>query len=388
MFSTLIDSVISWGNEFIDPNGNFFVEESCGHFHSSEEKKKYYLFIEQVEETFESLIDKTINQTKQWNKIWSEQKEVLLNKEYLWKQLDGTCFGNCSALAKRIMAKGKVLDVSELKEIESEETFSIEALAFQSILSINLKLYEMVKSYFQTLQSENGSKANLTEVQQNALGKRAKEFSFQEEVDCLATYPITFDQVGQLNEKDFAILKILTIKYRISWFELQNELKISNPKTMLKEKVLREFFEMINKMESEKQETFLESLVICSQSLGKGAKLLKNNPELIVPIESKIDVKNYFFTKPNNLTNHFNKHISNIKSENFSGVFMVSSLDSSGCGHMMLLEVDNDQQLYILYDNNRGFYRFKDLDSSLGGLAKCSAQYGTSLQVLPIVLSE
>jgi hypothetical protein len=297
-------------DRLIDPNWRYFVQDSRGHFSSSKDKKNFYEGVMIADELFKKIFNKNEKANTHWKSLWKENHHELLNTSSLWEKFhkSGTCFGNCSALASKIIEAGKVLKIEELRSAEADLEFSKTAIGFQLLTRTVVKINRMIMS---------------------------------------EVYDKTQENIV-LGAKENTLLRS------------QNELLNLRKKTEY----------------------------VAKQIILPHINLIKTNPELISSSNPIADFQEIFPSKPSLLKEDFYKKCNKITQGDFSGVFFVTGVKTAKPGHQLLLEVDNSQKLYILYDNNRGFYQFKTLDSCLSNLEKrCQNNKYEDILVLPVVLA-
>ena len=402
---------------FIDPNGRFLEEESLGHF--DHHKQEFLLSIQRVDQIFTTIISKEENQNKECSKIWLQHKNIFLNEEKLWNEFinpGGTCYGNCVALTEAVIKVGKALGIPQLHAIEATKAFSIQAITFQLFMDIAYKFSLEVSEILDGNRRDKVTQANLTEDQKKALGDRYIRFPLQSDLDILYTYPISFEKINRLNDDEFESL-VKMVSYGITCQKIQKEIALNNIKN---KKPFSAILQQIKAMNGSTKSSFLpdesqnqlkNELQFCEflrsarrngyhdffskinshfsqEHQIKYKTFLNYQTELIIPENSSVKTIGRFNVSAQKIKEDIFEKVSELRSDTFAGVFLIDAENNqTGTGHELFLEVDNAQKLYILYDNNKGFYKFQDLDSSLKELGLKSIQYGLDIEVLPFIFS-
>jgi hypothetical protein len=323
--------------------------ESLGHFTYATHPQHYQGAIQVVGKIFDRLADPTANNG--WDWIYLSQKEEILKSDSLTKA-QGSCYGNCCALGKAIIKRGRILTAAELQAIESNEKFPKRAMGFQLI---DLVGNEIERRYVKTRYTPAAERPfYLTEEEKTTLGERAVCFGSACYVQCLKTYGLSFLDVSQMPlEKFLTLWRLLQLNVPFEW--AKQEFKMPNA-------TAQELLDWAT--------TNFPDRLLVPTKMRKVRVTHNNHPELIYP-------KSPTMTKFEHLEsfNFWGKveksqlitKCPDIEKAHFAGFFIIEGEynEEKKPGHVVLLEIDNLKNLYVFYDNNMEFYTGQNLEACL-----------------------
>lgn len=309
---------LAW--RLVDPNWRAFVAKSQGHFVYEKHKKTFSEALNKMDEIFSSIIHKSPD-TLEWHLVYNNMKSAQNRTEETWKrfsQYGGSCFGNSLTLASSILNAKRILTVDELKKIEKTDIFVKTAQTAQLIMNT---AHECNRTINDNGLSEINKITDQTKKLQK-LGLTLEEYEsspYKGVISSIMAHNIEKSDLGSTTFEDLS--KMSPLSRAVNFTSLK--------KNVQQRQMLKPGLEVINQFE-----------LLPSQSKGKVLTIKPN------------DFENFKLTVPD-----------------FKGIVMIGGRNAE-LGHAMLLEVDNEKGVYILYDNNRGFYQWNDFQVCLTDLKK------------------
>ncbi len=358
--------------------------ETRGHFLFKENEKYHEEALKLTIKCFDRIVKQDANNG--WDWIYLNEKEEICKSTI--GESSGSCHGNCLALARAIVKKGKILTAHELKEVEAHAKFPKRAMGFQMTQNmrevINTRVSEANRN---PDRFERPSQLSLEENE--LLGQRTEHFKYQRHIDCLRTYGLSIAEVAQLSQQEYKILSTL-ILFSIS-------LQFAKEKIFKKGLDLsgKEFIQKISEWGG-----FPNTIPLPDkkrQMLPALSTIIELDRCVFFPKQKGADFKaeDPFILKNQLTMQNFEEKFLQIKSENFSGFFTISAKpyffqkNEEGGAHALLMEVDNRTKTYVLYDNNLGFYSGDSLQDCLNLLNSVEQTYKHDfLKFFPYVLTK
>lgn len=321
--------------------------ETRGHFKYDKYSEHHAGALQVVKKCFDKIANPQANNG--WDWIYTSQKEDLF-KANSFQVKDGSCFGNCCALAKAIIRQGRILTATELQAVERGDKFPKRAMGFQMVQPVSDDIDNRIDEAHRKKTNERPS--NLTVEETQILGTRAALFPFNRYVQCLKTYGFTFAEVSALSNEKFKTLYKLVF-HNISFEWAKKEFQRLNASA----------HELLEWATSNWPESI--RLPVENKIERPGINPLTSYPQLIYPKSPPegVKIENSFCLYDNKI-----KQSDLIKGcSKFSGFFIITgSRGSKGrLGHTLLLEIDIPSGTYVFYNNNDGFYIGKSLEECL-----------------------
>ncbi len=335
-----------------------------GHFCYKTHPNDYEGALKVVKKCFDKIVNpKTSNS---WDQVYLSQKEEIFKRTPL-KKVEGSCFGNCCALGKEIIRRGKILSAAELQMIECGDKFPKRAMGFQFMQAVSKEIRKRIDKTWHG--SADGIPLQLTTEEKNILGKRASYFCYRRHIECLKTYGLSFQEVAEFSDEEFEKLCSYVIDQNLpfDWIlkeKIFEELKPTTGKEFISWCALYDDDFGIHRTYAVDKGTF------CLDSFNP----LHSYPHLIYPKNSNVKNKKPFFLCDETLQKSgLIKECPEIGQADFSGFFIIagSSEDSltdsnkTAANHAVLLEIDNPTNRYVLYDNSAEIYSGESLDACL-----------------------
>lgn len=324
--------------------------DTLGHFKYSTHPQHHQGAIQVVRKIFDRLVDPNANNGFDW--IYLSQKEEIFKT---LKADKGSCSGNCCALGKAIIKRGRVLTAAELQGIEADKKFPKRAMGFHLVQYLSNEVEN--RRHNARLLSESERPYPLTEEEKIILGDRKSCFAYVSFVQCLKTYDLSFLEVAHMPlEKFLTLWKLIRLEVPFEW--AKQEFKMPNA-------TAQELIDQLTK-------NFPDRFLLPNRQI-KVRVTHTNTPELIYPKSTMAGTRNYkhlksfSFYKVKMERSQLVKECPSIESPQFSGFFIIEGnfQEDGEPGHDVLLEVDNLKELYVLYDNNLDFYTGKNLEACL-----------------------
>lgn len=324
-----------------------------GHFTAATYPQYQAQAIKVVQKIFDRIVDHEANNG--WDWIYISQKAAIFEKN-LFQEVDASCSGNCLALGKAIIRRGKILTAAELQAIEQEEKFPQRAMGFQLF---QLASREIIKREGNSYQNPNTRERpyHLTEEEKQILGARAHYFDCNRYVQNLKSYGLSFAEVAKLSPPEFSALwTLIQTNVPIEWARKVFKMPDATTEQLL-----------------ERGSTNFPNPMPLHIPQRKVKPAYHNYPQLIYPKPSTMAQRNlqneepFYFYDGRVKKSELVKEYPNVETPSFSGFFTIHGKDNPDkeAGHVLLLAIDHCKEIYVLYDNNEGFYTGKNLEECL-----------------------
>lgn len=324
---------------------------SRGHFHTQEFSGHLPEAARIAKKIFDRLTSP--NPYVGWHLVYTSQKTDIFTKVSDASTLKGTCGGNCAALGKAIIRQGRILTAEELQTIERGEKFPKRALAFQVFAHASEEIEKRVK--------------NTAIAQNKRITEKLRSIDVHQLIranTCALTYGIEYkDTINLETKKRYLFIYLLNENADFKWVQNLFKKPDLTPHEFLDWAVKAPEFSSLFPKNNDVRPT------------------LKTHPHLIFPKTCPKEIKkgkkpfecNTDQLKKANLIQAYPE----LESAHFSGFFLINgnkSLDGAS-NHRFLLEIDNARNMFVVYDNNKGFYTDKTLEQSLVQLSTLMTWY-------------
>jgi hypothetical protein len=321
-FRYLATSIANLAWRPLDPTWRAFLVNGQGHFVKTKHEEAFDLAVARMDQIFNRGI-KSADRDKEWHYVHENNSSRRIIGQ-LWqqfsKQYGGTCFGNSVTLASHILQSDRILSIEELAELESQQIFIPTAQSVQLVANSAVEYNKTIKEADVFLKPKKPIDraerlASLAITSEDYLKSK-----FKDHLDALIVSGLEKDELG-----DETIETL--IRQHPFWFAKK-----------------------------------LNYLVMAKEMLRPALQLIK--PFNLLPTENLEEVKKIQVDKFQRIAN------SELDPATFKGIMLINGIGKNNIGHTMLLEIDNQAKQYLFYDNNRGYYQWKDLSNCLSDLEK------------------